>query len=546
MIWSAYHSRSFFGDNTQNANGGRSSATGCILVGLAPGVASPRNASGTSLSLCMSFCSAFIFYNSDVFVSSDKYVTRSEWDELARSHRILEERCYRVEALLLQFHPELAATGQPIPSGLPPYQRQPPQPALLPLPLSVPQEHIQPPQYRTPTTATQQPSASGLGPGASYGPSAILTPHSAPPLMSAPSPLRPQQPLLLSQPHGPSTRQASGRYSPESRKRLRDPELDYEAEQERDRDRLLERERRELPIIKEGRNRSPGPGYDYDYGEKGRGEFGHRDKAPTPKPLRLRSYNPHAPPLSSQPQTSHLLPPAPPRVEVSSHPHIAQGPASASAGSTGYHRGDISPEAVDHETIRSELSRSRSRGQRRASSTSPTALARMRHDELLRTEEAAVPVAPTSGLSGPGTGLGLVTPVSAKERERGREYATKRDREAGYGERDMEVKYESGTEGERLGPGRRTSEGERRRTCLPASFSSPAGPHSSLPYTPRPVSDMKIHPPTHPHSLHTNGVRAPDGSSISISIKPSRTSRIDVDVDMLSPAHDRSQPAVSC
>ena len=56
----------------------------------------------------MSFCSAFIFYNSDVFVSSDKYVTRSEWDELARSHRILEERCYRVEALLLQFHPELA------------------------------------------------------------------------------------------------------------------------------------------------------------------------------------------------------------------------------------------------------------------------------------------------------------------------------------------------------------------------------------------------------------------------------------------------------
>ena len=98
-------------------------------------------------------------------------------------------------------------------------------------------------------------------------------------------------------------------------------------------------------------------------------------------------------------------------------------------------------------------------------------------------------VTSAGGLSGPGTGLGLVTPVSAKDRERGREYAMagerepysgrEREREYGYEGREVEVKHESGTEGS----------GERRRTCLPSSFST-ARSHLSSPLG---IFDQKAH-----------------------------------------------------
>ncbi|KAL5492057.1 hypothetical protein ACEPAI_3504 [Sanghuangporus weigelae] len=65
----------------------------------------------------------------------DKYVTRSEWDELYTRYRMLEDRCIRLEKLVVQLHPELteyeagagysitvssSTTQRPVPSRLHP------------------------------------------------------------------------------------------------------------------------------------------------------------------------------------------------------------------------------------------------------------------------------------------------------------------------------------------------------------------------------------------------------------------------------------------
>lgn len=450
-------------------------------------------------------------------------MTRLEFEELARSHRTLEEKCYQLETILLQLHPELGHGGQPsllssTPVSYHQQARQLPQPSLLPLPITVPQTHesahLQA-HYRTPTT-TAQPSASGTGPSSGgYGPSSILTPHSAPPMMSAPSPLRPMQPIsqppLLSQPHGPGARPGDG-YSSDSRKRLRE-EGEYDAESERERGRV------ELPAMKERRQLSPGVTFEYEYMQTesapqpfpAEAEM-HRERRSSSKPLRLRPYDPSRGQGQSHRSDFAALShtPPPPRVQVSPHPQyepmsasVAPGgePGSGSgSGSTEYHRGVSHLASLQNRETRIQR---RVRGRRRASSTSPSALARIRQgqDEASRAESGSSgrreeqtlgSTTSAGGLSGPGTGLGLVTPVSAKDRERGREYAMtskrehfsgrERERQYPYEGREVEVKHESGTEGS----------GERRRTCLSSSSSPTTG---SYIYSFSCASDEKAHIP---------------------------------------------------